>query len=98
MDTMNDVKLVRITSGEEVLCTIIKDEAADYITIAQPTIIIPTQDRSIALAPWMPYAKTDTMDISRSAIAFIIEPVEQLATQYNEIHSKILVPNQKIIT
>ena len=93
---MNDVKLVRLTSGEEVLCTLVK-EGADTITITEPTVIIPTQERSIALAPWMPYAITDKMEINRTSVAFIIEPVEQLAAQYNEIHSKIITPNQKII-
>lgn len=93
---MNDVKLIRLTSGEEILCTI-KHEHEHSLVMENPTIIIPTQERSIGLAPWMPYAKTELVDISKSSIVFVIEPVEQLAEQYNSIHSRIITPNQRII-
>lgn len=93
---MNEVTIVRMTSGEEVLCTI-KESTADHMIIENPTVIIPTPDRNIGLAPWMPYAETDTITIKQSFVAFTVTPVEQLATQYNQIHSKIITPNQKII-
>ena len=93
---MNEVKIVRMNSGEEVLCTI-KSMDDQSVTIEDPTIIIPTQDRNIGLAPWMPYAETDGMFIKKDIIAFIIEPVMQLAEQFNSIHSKIVTPSQKIV-
>lgn len=94
---MNNVKLVRLHSGEELLCTLIA-ESSDGITIEDITVIIPTQDRNIGLAPWMPYAETDGMFIKKDYVAFIIEPVEQLAEQYRSIHSRIITPTQKIVT
>ena len=93
---MNEVKLIRLTSGEEILCTI-KHEHENALVMENPTIIIPTQERSIGLAPWMPYAKTELVEIAKSAIVFVIEPVDQLAEQYNSIHSRIITPNQRII-
>lgn len=96
MNLMSDVKLVRLTSGEEILCTF-KSETPDGIIIEDATVIIPTQERNIGLAPWMPYAETDGMFIKKDIIAFIIEPVKQLAEQFNSIHSKIVTPSQKIV-
>lgn len=93
---MNDVKIVRLTSGEELLCTIV-DETQDSITIGDPTIIIPTQDRNIGLAPWLPYAESEKVTVRRDSVVFIIAPVEQLAEQYRSIHSKIITPSQKIV-
>lgn len=94
---MNEVKIVRMNSGEEVLCTI-KSMDDQSVTIEDPTIIIPTQDRNIGLAPWMPYAESSTIVIKQSFIAFIISPVEQLAEQYRNIHSKIITPSQNLVT
>lgn len=93
---MSDVKLVRLSSGEELLCAM-KSETVDGITIEDVTVIIPTENRNIGLAPWMPYAETDGMFIKKDYVAFIIDPVDQLAEQHRSIHSKILTPNQKIV-
>ncbi len=93
---MNDVKIVRLTSGEEILCTV-SNETESHITMEDPTIIIPTQDRNIGLAPWLPYAESDKVTIRRDAVVFIVDPVNQLAEQYRSIHSKIITPSQKIV-
>lgn len=89
------MKIVRLNSGEEILCTVTDD--GDSLAIYEPTIIIPTQERSIGLAPWMPYANTDKMTIKKSFVAFIVDPVDQLKEQYRSIHSKIITPNQKLV-
>ena len=93
---MNDVKIVRLTSGEEILCTV-TNETVDHVTIEDPTIIIPTQDRNIGLAPWLPDANADKVTVRRDAVVFMVDPVDQLAEQYRSIHSKIITPSQKII-
>lgn len=94
---MNEVKIVRLTSGEELLCTVASmDEHT--IVIEDPTIIIPTQDRNIGLAPWLPYAESDRVEMRRKSVMFMVDPVAQLAEQYRSIHSKIITPNQSIVT
>ena len=94
---MSDIKLVRLHSGEEILCTI-TSMTRDNIIIEDITVIIPTQDRNIGLAPWMPYAETNGMTIKLDYVAFIEDPVEQLTEQYRSIHSKIVTPTQKIVS
>lgn len=94
---MNNVKIVRLTTGEEILCTIV-EENATYIVIADPTIILPTQDRNIGLAPWLPYGVTDKIEFRKECVMFVIDAVGQLAEQYRSIHSKIITPNQRIVS
>lgn len=93
---MSNVKIVRMTSGEEILCTIVSEDA-NHVVIEDPTIILPTQDRNIGLAPWMPYADTSKIEVKQSFVAFIVDPVPQLSEQYRSIHSKIITPSQKIV-
>ena len=93
---MNDVVIMRLNSGEEVLCTVERIDGG--WNVFDPTIIIPTPERNIGLAPWMPYAKTEKLTIMDNAIAFFATPVEQLANQYKSIHSKIITPSQSIVT
>jgi hypothetical protein len=97
MNMMNDIKLIRLNSGEEILCTIIYQDDR-LVRIEDPTIIIPTEDRNIALAPWMPYAQTQSMAIRSDFIAFTVDPHPQLAEQYRSIHSKIITPSTSIVT
>jgi len=94
---MSEVKLMRLNSGEEILCTIISQDEKQA-RIEDPTVIIPTEDRNIGLAPWMPYAQTNGMVIKTDYIAFTVEPHPQLAEQYRSIHSKIITPPTSIVT
>lgn len=94
---MSDIKLVRLHSGEEILCTITSMNR-DNIVIEDVTVIIPTEDRNIGLAPWMPYAQTNGMSIKTDYVAFTVEPHPQLAEQYRSIHSKIITPPTSIVT
>ena len=97
MNLMSEVKLMRLNSGEEILCTIISQDEKQ-VRIEDPTVIIPTEDRNIGLAPWMPYAQTNGMAIKADYIAFTVEPHPQLAEQYRSIHSKIITPSTTIVT
>jgi mRNA degradation ribonuclease J1/J2 len=87
---MHTVYLVRLTSGEEILCN--KQETPTSYILLNPTVIIPTQGKNIGLAPWLPYAKNERIELEKQFVVFITEPVEALAQQYNEIHSNIILP------
>lgn len=93
------VKLVRLQTGEEILCTIGTAPSDDFIRICEPTYLMPQQNGNLGLAPFLPYAKAEKhIDVRKTAVMFTVEPVDELAEQYKQIHSKIAVPSQKIIT
>lgn len=90
---MNTVYLVRLSSGEEILCNL--EETPTLYALLNPTVIIPTQGSNIGLSAWLPYAKNERIEVEKQFVVFITEPVEALAKQYNEIHSKIILPPLK---
>jgi hypothetical protein len=93
------IKLIRLTSGEEIIAEVTEAGAGGYY-IEDVSIILPTES-GIGLADLMPYSKMSEQKtfVKESAILFITEPVDGLAAQYLQIHSKIFTPPRpKIIT
>ena len=88
------VKIVRLTSGEE----LIGDYDANFSTLKDVAILIPTQQNSLGLAPFMAYAKYDSLTLVDKDVMFVVEPVADLAEQYKNMFSKIITPNSQLIT
>ena len=93
-----NIKLVRLNSGEEILCNLVKDD--ENFLLKKPLILIPTGDAGqIGFMSWMPYAKTDDgVKIPDSFVAFIVEPDDQLVGEYTSHTSNVIVPNSAIST
>lgn len=89
-------QIVRLSSGEEILCDLLV--TGDSYIMKDPTIIIPTGDGNIGLARWMPYAESKVVTVSKKFVAFIVEPVPQLASNYNAMVSPIVLPSKDIVT
>ena len=90
---MNEVKLVRLNSGEEVLA---KTESVDESStrLLKPFIIIPTQQKSTALMAWVPYsnAQDEGIVVRNDFIAFITEPHDELCKEYTTMVTGIELP------
>ena len=96
-----DLKLIRLVSGEEIICTLLDE--VDVYTITNGFVLIPGGEGKIAFMPFMPYTKgsDDGVSIPKQHILFITEPVEELAaqikTQMGIDESGLIVPQQGII-
>jgi len=92
-----NIKLVRLNSGEEILCNLVKD--GENLLLKKPLILIPTGDAGqIGFMSWMPYAKTDDgVEISDDFIAFILEPDDQLVSEYTSHTSSVIIPNSSSV-
>ena len=92
---MNAIKIVRLSTGEELLCTV--DSSKSYmntLTLSDVTILIPTQANKLGLAPFMAYSSApDGMEVKRDFIMFVVDPVEDLKAQYQAMFSKIITPS-----
>ena len=80
----NDIRIFRLTSGEEVLAewSIINK---DTYVLKNCAIIIPGGRGSIALSPWMPYAESDNgFEIPFTSISFRTTPHIDLLKEYND--------------
>lgn len=92
---MKTIKIVRLSTGEELLCTVDSSKAyMNTLTLSDIAILIPTQANKLGLAPFMAYATAkDGMEVKRDFVMFIVDPVEDLKAQYQEMFSKIITPS-----
>ena len=90
------IKLIRLTTGEEVLCTAKVEE--NGLTISDPALLVPTE-KGIGLMDMMPYSKMGEEEtfIENQFIMFVTEPIEGLRKQYQASYSKIITPEKKLI-
>ena len=88
-----NVKVFRLNSGEEILA---RYEMSDtHVTLKDPAILVPVGQGQIGLMPWMMYTKAKKgIEVPLSFIAFTVEPLEELKTQYdNSLNKGIATPS-----
>jgi|TARA_B110000977_G_C11007889_1_gene466505 hypothetical protein len=96
---MNEIKIVRISTGEELLCTVDSSKSyKDTLMLSDVAILIPTEANSLGLAPFMAYSNAPNgMEIKRSFVMFVVDPVDALKKQYQTMFSKIITNDSKLI-
>lgn len=89
-----NVKVFRLNSGEEILARF--EETDTHFTLKDPAILVPVGQGQIGLMPWMMYTKASKgIEIPRSFVAFSIDPLEELKTQYdNSLNKGIATPGK----
>ena len=93
---MSEIKIVRLNSGEEVLCEWTgPEETSGTHRLKNPLLIIPTGDGQIGLMSWMPYSnmKDDEIIINDSFVAFTVNSAKELESEYKKATSKIITPD-----
>ena len=90
---MNDIKLVRLSTGEE-LITKLKSETDESYTLSKPAILIPAGKDQLAFGQWLPYAEIeDGITIGKEYVIFVVDPVDDLKNQYStSFGSGIVIP------
>ena len=90
------MKLIRLSSGEEVVGTVVENE--DSITITEGYSLIPAGEGKIGFMPFMAYTKADKgVTINNRFVMFVVDPVDQLITQVRSMNSDIIAPPAKKI-
>ncbi len=87
----NNIKIVRLQSGEDIMADIIEDEENDTIFLDNPMHIIfkriPTGQTVMMMMPWLPIEiiKENSAIVYSSDILTIIEPKEDLVDYYGSV-------------
>jgi hypothetical protein len=94
---MSEVKIVRLTSGEELIAKV--EETDTNVTLKKPAILIPAGKDQLAFGQWLPYANIKNgIEISKDYVVFVIDPMNELVAQYEEsFGSGLVVPKSKDI-
>ena len=91
------MKLVRLSSGEEVIGKVKENE--NDIVIENGYSLIPAGEGKIGFMPFMAYTKAkDGITIDRKFVVFIVEPVDELVDQVRQMDSGIVTAKAGIIT
>tara|TARA_Y100001951_G_scaffold99944_1_gene102613 strand:+ start:111 stop:404 length:294 start_codon:yes stop_codon:yes gene_type:complete len=97
---MNEIRLFRLTSGEEILVTLLTENEHRTI-VKDPVLLIPNKNQ-IGFMPYLSYCKIETLEIKEDHIMFNLIPTDDLKKQYEAmVHGpdKIKTPEiLKILT
>jgi len=95
---MSDVKLIRMSSGEDVVATVVHDSDARLV-IKDAIVAVPTGQGQLGFAPWSPIISKEEKDIpvSKNFIVYIANVDQDVLTQYNNMFGNIVTPPEKQI-
>ena len=92
---MSDVKILRLSTGEDVIAKVSQNLETNTITIKQPFVIIPHQQGpgkpvQLMMTLYSPYSKDNTVDIKEANVISTVEPKEEILASYQQNTSSIL--------
>lgn len=93
-----NVKLIRMSSGEDVVATIVED-GDEFLTIQDAIVAIPTGQGQMGFAPWSPILSKEQKDIpvNKKFIVYVAEVNTEIVDQYKQMFSTIVTPEKKLI-
>jgi hypothetical protein len=100
----SSVKLVKLVTGEEILCSVIESNDTYIINecvavVLQPGAQDPMTGKSqmaFAFMPWGTMVK-DNIRIDVDKVIYVEDPEEQVLEHYNKMFSKIQVPPKGLV-
>jgi len=90
------VKLLRITTGEEVVAELLS-ETEETITVQNGLVVLPT-NTGVGFAPWATVISKENPEITMSKrhVVYVAEVQEDVCKKYNEMFgSKLITPDKK---
>jgi len=95
---MAEVKLIRMSSGEDIIATLLSEDGG-HIIIKDAIVAIPTSQGTIGFAPWSPLLSKNqpTIKVSDNFVVYIAEAEPSIIEQYNTMFGNVIAPNRKII-
>ena len=90
---MKTIRLIRLTSGEEILCNK-TNESGLTITVEKVIALVPTKER-LGFMPYMPYCEIDQLVIKKDHIMFDLTPTKELAAEHRRMHSSDIIGADK---
>ena len=91
---MSDVKIMRLSTGEDVIAKVI-DKNVETTKLNKPFVIIPHQQGpgkpvQLMMTLYSPYSKSDNVTIKNDKIISIVEPKEEILSSYQQNTSSIV--------
>jgi hypothetical protein len=88
--SMNDIQIVRLSTGEEVVAKVVYDKG--FYTLTDGILLVPAGEGKIGMVPFVPYAKRVPIAIGEQHVMFVTEPADELKKQVIEATTGIMMP------
>ena len=106
---MADIKLLRLTTGEDIVAEVTNQEYADNVKtvtrIKKPFVLIPmaqnpgtSQESKLYFSPFIPFAENEEFDIKEENIITVNEPKSDIRDNYLNYVGAIVPVEKKIIS
>ena len=106
---MADIKLLRLTTGEDVVAEVTNQEYADNVKtvtrIKKPFVLIPmaqnpgtSQESKLYFSPFIPFAENEEFDIKEENIITVNEPKADIRDNYLNYVGAIVPVEKQIIS
>ena len=91
---MSDVKIMRLSTGEDIIAKII-DKSVETTKLKQPFVIIPHQQGpgkpvQLMMTLYSPYSKSDDVEIKSQSVISMVDPKDEILKSYQQNTSSIL--------
>ena len=92
---MQEVKILRLSTGEDVIAKITNNTDAGTVTLKQPFVIIPHQQGpgkpvQLMMTLYSPYGKSDSVELKDQNIISTVEPKDEILKSYEQNTSSII--------
>ena len=98
---MEKVKILRLTTGEDVIAKVGENDQG--VSLHKPFVIIPQQSApgqpiQLMMSLYNAFGKSDTITIAQDKIVFQTDPKDDILKSYEQNTSRILQPKAGLIT
>ena len=98
---MNEVKILRLTTGEDVIAKVGENDQG--VSLNKAFVIIPQQTGpgkpiQLMMSLYNAFGKNDTVTLDKDKIVFMTDPKDDILKSYEQNTSRILQPKAGLIT
>jgi hypothetical protein len=99
----DNIKLLKLITGEEVLAEVSDSIVSDKILIknAVRVVVMPNKldpkTPNVGFAPWADFSDDKTVTLDKSHIIAIMSPIKEFVNQYNSMFGGLVVPTSNLI-
>ena len=91
-----NVKLIRMSSGEDLITEVVTFDD-ESIIMKNPIVGIPTQQGTLTFVPWSPMISKEQKEIKVAVkfVVYVAEAADEIVEQYEQMYSTIATPGKK---
>lgn len=87
------MKIVRLTTGDEIICKV--EETENSVIITDAFSMVATEPGKIGFIPFMAYAKDEKFVVDKKFVVMVVDPVDEIVDQIRSMTSGIVTPQKQ---